>query len=44
LDKRRARYRAEARHEIDTDDRTPEQVAEEIITLSGPGPSSGTKS
>jgi shikimate kinase len=44
LDKRRDRYRAAAQHEIDTDDRTPEQVAEEIITLSGPGPSSETKS
>jgi hypothetical protein len=34
LGRRRARYLAEARHEIDTDDRTPEQVAEAIIMIS----------
>jgi hypothetical protein len=34
LGRRRARYRAAARHEIDTDDRTPKQVAEEIIMIS----------
>ena len=33
LDRRREKYKAAARFEIDTDDLTPEQVAEEIISL-----------
>lgn len=33
LDRRRDRYQAAARFEIDTDDLTPEQVADKIISL-----------
>ena len=33
LDRRRDKYRATARYEIDTDDLTPEQVADKIIAL-----------
>jgi shikimate kinase len=35
LERRAPLYRAAAHHEVETDDKTPEQVAREIVTLQG---------